>query len=118
LAIAESYLFEWFTQQVSGTISDTEQNVLETFTEILNELPKDEVKSAFCVGRKHVNGPRIVEENSVQATESSAILMSPRLIHEYDTENFLNTLCMLHRFGHSYIVMRALAALGAIWPFS
>jgi hypothetical protein len=35
---------------------DSEQGVLETVAEILNELPNDKVKSAFCIERKDVNG--------------------------------------------------------------
>jgi hypothetical protein len=34
-------------QQLSGRTLDNEENVLETITEILSGLPKDEVKRAF-----------------------------------------------------------------------
>jgi hypothetical protein len=47
LAFADFYLFDRLKQQLSGTTLDGEENVFETITEILSELPKDEMKSAF-----------------------------------------------------------------------
>jgi hypothetical protein len=35
---------------------DREQNLIETVREILNELPKDEVKTHLCIGRQDANG--------------------------------------------------------------
>jgi hypothetical protein len=47
LAIAGFYLFGRLKRQLSGRILDNEENLLETITETLSELPKDEVQSAF-----------------------------------------------------------------------
>jgi histone-lysine N-methyltransferase SETMAR len=47
LAIADVHLFGRFEQQLSGTTLNSEENVLETVTEIRSELPNSEVKSAF-----------------------------------------------------------------------
>jgi hypothetical protein len=47
--IADFYLFERSKWQVSGSTLRSEQNVLETVSEILNEFPKEEVKIAFCI---------------------------------------------------------------------
>jgi hypothetical protein len=47
LAIADFDVFGRLKQQLSGRTLDSEENVLETITEILSELPKDQMKSAF-----------------------------------------------------------------------
>jgi transposase len=39
LATADIYLFDWLKQRLSGRTLDSEENVLEMITEILNELP-------------------------------------------------------------------------------
>jgi hypothetical protein len=41
------HLFGRLKQQLSGRTLDNEENVLDTITEILSELPKDDVKRAF-----------------------------------------------------------------------
>jgi hypothetical protein len=45
LAIADFSLFGRLKQQLSERTLDSEENVLETITETLRKLPKDEVKS-------------------------------------------------------------------------
>jgi hypothetical protein len=52
LIIADFDLFRWSKQQLSGRIVDSQQNLLETVTEILNELPKNEVKLYFLHWKK------------------------------------------------------------------
>jgi hypothetical protein len=47
MVIADYDLFGRSKQQVSGKTLDCEENRLETITEILSELPKDEVKSVL-----------------------------------------------------------------------
>jgi hypothetical protein len=66
--IADFYLLGQL-KQLSGRTSDTEQNVLETVTEILNESPKGEVKSAFCFGRTDVNESQTRMECSILVSE-------------------------------------------------
>jgi hypothetical protein len=52
MPIAEFYLFGRLKQQFSGRTLECEKNLLETITEILSELPKDEVKSVFVHWKK------------------------------------------------------------------
>jgi hypothetical protein len=47
-AITHFYLFGRLKQPFSEKTLDSEKNVFETITEILSELPKDELKSAFA----------------------------------------------------------------------
>jgi hypothetical protein len=47
LAIADFYLPGRSKQQLSGRTLDSEQNVLETVSEVLSGQPKEEVESAF-----------------------------------------------------------------------
>jgi hypothetical protein len=47
LGMGDFSLFGPLTHQLSGRILDSEENMLETITEILGEPPKDEVISAF-----------------------------------------------------------------------
>jgi hypothetical protein len=47
VAITDFYLFGRLQQQLSRTTLDSEENVLETVTEILSELRKSQGKSAF-----------------------------------------------------------------------
>jgi hypothetical protein len=46
LAIADLYSLRWLKQQLAGRTLDNGQNVLETVTDVLSGLPKDEVNSA------------------------------------------------------------------------
>jgi hypothetical protein len=52
LAIADFDMFGHLKQELSGRTLEGEQNVLETVTEILNGLPKDEVRDALLHWRK------------------------------------------------------------------
>jgi hypothetical protein len=47
LAIADFYLFGRLKQQLSERTLDSEEKVFETITEILRELPKDEMKNVL-----------------------------------------------------------------------
>jgi hypothetical protein len=47
LAIADFYLFGRLKQELFGRALDNEENVFDTITEILSELPKYQVKSVF-----------------------------------------------------------------------
>jgi hypothetical protein len=62
--ITSFYLFGQL-KQLSRRTPDSEQNVLDTVAEILNELPKGEVKIAFCFGRTGVNESQTIMECSV-----------------------------------------------------
>jgi hypothetical protein len=55
VAIADFYVFGWLKQQFFGRTLDNEQILPETVTEILSELPKDEVKSVFHLKSKLFN---------------------------------------------------------------
>jgi 4-alpha-glucanotransferase len=52
LAIAAFYLFGRLKEQLSGRTLDTEEDVLETITEILSELPKNKVRNAFLLWKE------------------------------------------------------------------
>jgi hypothetical protein len=52
LAIAGFYLFGRLKRQLSGRTLDSEDNVLETITETLSELPKDEIKVRSGIEKK------------------------------------------------------------------
>jgi hypothetical protein len=67
--IADFYLFGQLKQQLSGRTSDSEPNVLETAIEILNEVPKGEVKSTFCFGRTYINESQTIMECSILAIQ-------------------------------------------------
>jgi hypothetical protein len=68
LAIADFYfyLFGRLKQQLSGRSLDSEENVLETITEILSDLPNDEVKSGFVHWNENASGSHTTMENSVR----------------------------------------------------
>jgi hypothetical protein len=51
-ATADNYLFGPLKQQLSRKTLDSEQNALETATEILSGLPKDELKNVFLHWKK------------------------------------------------------------------
>jgi hypothetical protein len=47
VAIADFYLFVRLKRQLLQSTLDSEENLLETVTEIRSELPNDKVKSSF-----------------------------------------------------------------------
>jgi hypothetical protein len=47
LAIADLCSLGWSKQRLAGRTLDSGQNVLETVTDVLSGLPKDDVNSAF-----------------------------------------------------------------------
>jgi hypothetical protein len=58
LVIADFYLFGRLKQQLSRKTLESEENVLETITEILGKLRKYEVKVRACIGKKDASGHR------------------------------------------------------------
>jgi hypothetical protein len=64
---------------------DSEQNMLETVIEVLNELSKDEVKVYFCIGKKDVCGSRTKWKVLFDFCECRDTLRSYRLISTRDT---------------------------------
>jgi hypothetical protein len=66
LAIADFSLFGRLKQQLSGRTLEIEENVLETITEILGELPKIEVKVRLCTGKKDASGWQTTMESSIR----------------------------------------------------
>jgi hypothetical protein len=57
---------------------DREENAVETTTQILSELPKDEVKVHSCIGQKDASGSQTTIESSIQisSTPSSFDIVS------------------------------------------
>jgi hypothetical protein len=86
LDIADFYLFGRLKQQLSGMTLDNEENMLETITEILSELPKREVKSTFVHWkRKMPVGRRPKWRVLSELAKHQATLISLRLIRDPDT---------------------------------
>jgi hypothetical protein len=52
LAIADFCPFVWLKQQLSKRTLDSEENVLETISDIMSELPKNEATVRSCIGKK------------------------------------------------------------------
>jgi hypothetical protein len=84
LAIADFYLFGQLKQQLSRRTLNPEENVLETMTKILSELPKDEVKSAFLHWKKMPMGRRPQWRVRSELAERQATLISFHLIRDPD----------------------------------
>jgi hypothetical protein len=70
LAIANFRLCGRLKQQLSGRTLGSEANMLETITEILTELPKDEMKRHSCIGQKDASGPQAIMEISIRISQT------------------------------------------------
>jgi hypothetical protein len=93
MGIADFYLFGPSKQQLSGRTMHSEKNVLETVSEILSELPKDEVKNAFeHWKRKMPVDCRPQSRVLSELAKRQATSISFRLICDLNTEDFLSTL--------------------------
>jgi hypothetical protein len=66
LAIADFHPFGWLKQRLSGRTLDNEENLPETITEILSELPKHEVKMRWRTGKKDTTGLQTTLESSIR----------------------------------------------------
>jgi hypothetical protein len=69
--MTDFHLFGRLQQQLSGRTLDSEQNVAETVTEILNALPKNKMKSAFYIERKDVRGSQTIVKTSILVRKNS-----------------------------------------------
>jgi hypothetical protein len=69
VAVADFCLFGRPKQQLSEKTLDDEENVLETVTEILSELPKGEAKSAFVQWKKDNSGWQTIVKSSIRISE-------------------------------------------------
>jgi hypothetical protein len=79
LAISDFYLFGLVKQKVSVRTLDSEENVLETITEILSEQPKDEAKNAFANWKEDASESQTTMEsaNARSQTPSYFDIVSP-----------------------------------------